>query len=186
MKNKRDLWIMAMTSLLIAIVLFVGIGVGTRRQQQAQVQKLEDDLFHGRSESVRHLVSATDVLSHEPNLGNTLVCGVLYCDPATVQMLIDKGVKVNSRVVSNEKETSATATGFTAMDYAVIHRRADMVEVLLRNGADANLKTYGHSAIELLKNPPNIYIERGAKRVGTDAQIAHLLREAQHKPAVYK
>lgn len=181
MKNKRDLSIMTMTALLIAIVLFVATGVGTRHQQQAQVQKLEDNAFHGYGKNVRQLVSTTDVLAHEPHANNILVSTVLFCDAATVQTLIDKGVDVNSRMSFDDTGRDVIATGLTALDYAVIHRRADMVEVLLNNGASTNLKTDGQTAIDYLKYPPI----SGLTRIGTDAQIAHLLRQSQLKSKLH-
>ncbi len=175
MKIKRDLWILGATSLVIAVVLFIAIGVGTRQQQQEMVQKLEDDVFHGRSENVRRLVSTTDVLVHEPHVGGLFLGAVLNCDAATVQTLIDKGVSPNSRVAKDDTEPENAPTGFTALDLAVQFNRVDIVAVLLHNGADANLKTGGLTAIDMLKYPFNI------KRAGGDAQIAHLLREAQRK-----
>ena len=180
MRNKRDLWILGTTSLSITIVLFVAIGVGTRHQQ---VKKLEADVFHGRNEKVWQLVLTTDVLDHEPNLNALLLAAVLHCDSATVQTLINKGVKVNSRTANTEKKAGGTPTDLPALDWAVMLRRADMVEVLLRNDADVNLKTDGRTAIDHLKEVPLII--RG-KRVGTDAQIAHLLREAQHKATIHQ
>ena len=145
------------------------------------MEQFEKAIDHRQSEQVKRLVATTDVLSMQKSPGNTLIAAVLFCDTATVQALIDKGVRVNSRVLVNEKETSETASGYTALDYAVIHRRSDMVKMLLRNGADVTLKSYGKVPIDYLKEPPNIYWERGAQRVGTDAHIAHLLREAQLK-----
>ncbi|BCM89647.1 hypothetical protein IAD21_01494 [Abditibacteriota bacterium] len=175
MKSKRDLWIMGATSLVIAVVLFVAIGVGTRRQQQELVKKLDDDVFHGRNESVQRLVTTTDVLVHERSRIGLFLMAIEHCDAATVQTLIDKGISPNIRVA---KDAENTPTGFTALDVATISRRADIVTVLVRNGADANLKTDGRTAIDLLKLVPPI---PGGKRVGNDAQIAHLLREAQRK-----
>lgn len=185
MKSKRDLWLMAAASLLVIGVLSLATLFGIRKQQRDLVQRFEDDLFHGRSEKAKYLIANTDVVhlvsypNQEAYPAATLISGVLYCDPETVHMLISKDIDVNSRLQWNEKETASNATGYTALDYAVIHRRQDMVEVLLRNGADGTVKTAGETALDHLKNPPNIYWERGAKRVGTDAQIAHLLRQAQ-------
>lgn len=185
MKIKRDLWLVAIASLLVVGVLSLATLFGIRKQQRDLVQRFEDDLFHGRSEEAKYLMNHTDVvrLTAYPNQeaypGGTLISGVLFCDPETVHMLISKGIDVNSRVEDNEKETTSNTSGYTALDYAVIHRRQDMVEVLLRHGADVTLKTYNTTALDLMKLPPNIYWERGAKRIGTDAQIIHLLRQAQ-------
>jgi transposase len=107
-------------------------------------------------------------LREMPDPTSCLISAVLYCDPATVQAIIRKGVNVNNK----------NNGGFTPLDYAIIHRRSDMVEVLLKNGADASIKKPdGDTVLEAMAKPAHRFAKHD-----NDPKIVKLLKEAARKP----
>ncbi len=93
-----------------------------------------------------------------------LVATLLYNDPSTLQLALDKGVDVNARMEH----------GITALHVAVIFRRADMVNVLLRNGADINAQAAGKTPLDYMAVPPHRFAQ-----TGQDQQILQMLKQAQ-------
>ncbi len=182
MKRRRDLRMLVLASLAVITLLWLGTVVALRKQQSELVQRFGNDAFYGRSASVENLIVHTDVVRLDPLPAETLICVVLYCNPKTVQLLLNQGVNVNARLRNHESEIPSTATGQTALHAAVVHRRLDMIVVLLRNGADVTMKWDGKTPINLMKVAPNLHgntnVSNSLVRVGTDAQILQVLRHA--------
>ncbi len=94
-----------------------------------------------------------------------LVDAVIYNDPATVQAIINKGILVNGTLEE----------GVTALHIAVVFRRADMVNILLKNGADASAEVAGMTPLDYMKWPPKTQFAR----IGTDEQLIQMLQQAK-------
>ena len=154
-------------SLLCLALLWSGVIFGLRKQQNDLQNELAMAIDKGHSARARELLAngVDPKKMHDPTSG--LICAVIYCDPATVQAIISKGISVNGKIDS----------GFTPLHYAIIHRRSDMVEVLLKNGADASIKKAdGDTALAAMAKPAHRFA-----RHDNNQKIIHLLQEAEMK-----
>lgn len=169
MKSKPHLqdtyWILG-ACLLCLSVLWLSVIVGSRRRQTDLQNQLAMAIDKGQSAKARELLDNGVDPKKMPNPAG-LISAVVYCDPATVQAMIAKGVEVNGK----------SDAGFTALHYAVIHRRCDMVEVLLKNDANVWIKKpNGDTVLAAMSKPAHKFAKHD-----NDQKIILLLQQAERK-----
>ena len=170
MRNRRNIrdayWMLGIGILALALV---AVFVRYRRPIELQ-NELVAAIDKGQSDEARALLDKGVDPTKMPNPTLGLICAVIYCDTATAQALINKGVNVNGKFSEHK---------FTALHYAVIHRRSDMVDVLLRNGADVRAKmTDGYTPLMQMSRIPHRFAKKGQ-----DQAILRLLKQAERKTA---
>ncbi len=170
MKDKREMrdayWMLGIGLLSLALVAMF---VHYRRPIELQ-NELGTAIDAGQSLKARELLSSGVDPAKMPNSTPLLISAVLYCDPATVHALINIVVNVNGKFSEHT---------FTPLHYAVIHRRSDMVDVLLRNGANVRAEmTDGYTPLRQMSRKPHRFA-----KTGQDQAILRLLKQAEKTAA---
>ena len=87
-----------------------------------------------------------------------------HTDPRIAELLLEHGAKPNVRKAKNEL---GQTNGWTPLFYAVVNKRSDLVAILLKHGAQVNLKDIrGKSPLDHAKEVKSDEIVKQLKAAG--------------------
>jgi ankyrin repeat protein len=164
--NRLDALTLLLISCVTLVLIVSAIRINSHRSKAALQEKLGQAIDKGQNLEVRRLLAEGADPKAFPDPTMVLVAAVIYCDPATAEALIKKGIDVNGK----------TEGDLTPLHYAIIHRRCDMVETLLHHGADVTLKssTRGFTPLQAMHEPAHTFA-----RHDNDSRLQRLLETAE-------
>lgn len=142
------------TALSLAVARSSAVAVDILLEAKADPdpdQPLLNAVCSGRNDIVRKLLEAGAKIDLHDSYGNGLLHqAAMQGTEETVTLLMEKGAKIDQRDRRH---------GFTPLQSAVYYNRQQMVEFLLEQGADAQIKNNnGHTALQIARERSNTAI----------------------------